>query len=57
MENNNVEVGFSQYPLVDVLNTTRTEKYQLHQHESCVLSLKFAHSGRWFVSTGKLITE
>ncbi|KAK5964671.1 Transcription factor unc-37 [Trichostrongylus colubriformis] len=43
MENNNVEV----------LNTTRTEKYQLHQHESCVLSLKFAHSGRWFVSTGK----
>ncbi|VDM57924.1 unnamed protein product [Angiostrongylus costaricensis] len=43
MENNNVEV----------LNTTRAEKYQLHQHESCVLSLKFAHSGRWFVSTGK----
>ncbi|PIO69875.1 Groucho/TLE Q-rich domain protein [Teladorsagia circumcincta] len=43
MENNNVEV----------LNTTRSEKYQLHQHESCVLSLKFAHSGRWFVSTGK----
>ncbi|KAK6051610.1 Groucho/TLE Q-rich domain protein [Cooperia oncophora] len=38
---------------VKVLNTTRTEKYQLHQHESCVLSLKFAHSGRWFVSTGK----
>ncbi|KAE9421702.1 hypothetical protein Angca_003134 [Angiostrongylus cantonensis] len=43
MENNNVEV----------LNTIRAEKYQLHQHESCVLSLKFAHSGRWFVSTGK----
>ncbi|KIH45467.1 WD domain, G-beta repeat protein [Ancylostoma duodenale] len=43
MENNNVEV----------LHTSRSEKYQLHQHESCVLSLKFAHSGRWFVSTGK----
>lgn len=22
-------------------------------HESCVLSLKFAHSGKWFISTGK----
>ncbi|KJH42159.1 Groucho/TLE Q-rich domain protein [Dictyocaulus viviparus] len=49
MENNNVEVAL----LSKVLNTVRAEKYQLHQHESCVLSLKFAHSGRWFVSTGK----
>ncbi|CAI5438162.1 unnamed protein product [Caenorhabditis angaria] len=43
MENNNVEV----------LSTSRKEKFQLHQHESCVLSLKFAHSGKYFISTGK----
>ncbi|CAB3408586.1 unnamed protein product [Caenorhabditis bovis] len=43
MENNNVEV----------LSTNKREKYQLHQHESCVLSLKFAHSGKYFISTGK----
>uniref|UniRef100_A0A1I7UL74 TLE_N domain-containing protein n=1 Tax=Caenorhabditis tropicalis TaxID=1561998 RepID=A0A1I7UL74_9PELO len=43
MENNNVEV----------LSTTGKEKYQLTQHESCVLSLKFAHSGKFFISTGK----
>ncbi|KAF1769237.1 hypothetical protein GCK72_001052 [Caenorhabditis remanei] len=43
MENNNVEV----------LSTTMKEKYQLTQHESCVLSLKFAHSGKFFISTGK----
>ncbi|KAJ8419027.1 hypothetical protein AAFF_G00005260 [Aldrovandia affinis] len=29
------------------------DKYQLHLHESCVLSLKFAYCGKWFVSTGK----
>ena len=22
-------------------------------HESCVLSLKFAYSGKWFITTGK----
>uniref|UniRef100_A0A915DEN1 Uncharacterized protein n=1 Tax=Ditylenchus dipsaci TaxID=166011 RepID=A0A915DEN1_9BILA len=43
MENNQVEV----------LNINRPEKYVLHDHESCVLALKFAHSGKWFVSTGK----
>ncbi|VDD92456.1 unnamed protein product [Enterobius vermicularis] len=43
MENSNVEV----------LNASNKEKYSLHQHESCVLSLKFARSGKWFVSTGK----
>lgn len=43
MENNNVEV----------LSTGGKEKYQLTQHESCVLSLKFAHSGQFFISTGK----
>ncbi|KAI3420325.1 hypothetical protein GPALN_003634 [Globodera pallida] len=43
MENNNVEV----------LHMNRQEKYVLDDHQSCVLSLKFAHSGKWFVSTGK----
>jgi len=44
MENSNVEV----------LSCTKLDKYQLHLHESCVLSLKFApQSGKWFVSTGK----
>ncbi|XP_078484412.1 groucho [Ciona intestinalis] len=38
---------------VEVLHDTKPEKYQLHLHESCVLSLKFAHSGKWFISTGK----
>ncbi|CAI4230157.1 unnamed protein product [Auanema sp. JU1783] len=38
---------------VEVLSPNKPEKYQLHQHESCVLSLKFANSGKWFVSTGK----
>uniref|UniRef100_H3B974 TLE family member 4, transcriptional corepressor n=1 Tax=Latimeria chalumnae TaxID=7897 RepID=H3B974_LATCH len=43
MENSNVEV----------LHVSKPDKYQLHLHESCVLSLKFAHCGKWFVSTGK----
>ncbi|KXJ77078.1 hypothetical protein RP20_CCG008371 [Aedes albopictus] len=43
MENSNVEV----------LHATKQDKYQLHLHESCVLSLKFAACGKWFVSTGK----
>ncbi|XP_046872551.1 LOW QUALITY PROTEIN: transducin-like enhancer protein 4 [Hypomesus transpacificus] len=43
MENSNVEV----------LHVTKPDKYQLHLHESCVLSLKLAHCGKWFVSTGK----
>lgn len=43
MENSNVEV----------LHCNKPDKYQLHLHESCVLSLKFANSGKWFVSTGK----
>ena len=38
---------------VEVLHVTGPEKYQLHLHESCVLSLKFAHSGKWFITTGK----
>ena len=38
---------------VEVLHVNKPEKYQLHLHESCVLSLKFADCGKWFVSTGK----
>ncbi|CAK8676937.1 unnamed protein product [Clavelina lepadiformis] len=38
---------------IEVLHDAKPDKYQLHLHESCVLSLKFAHSGKWFVSTGK----
>ncbi|XP_065774153.1 transducin-like enhancer protein 2 isoform X1 [Muntiacus reevesi] len=38
---------------VELLHVRKPEKYQLHLHESCVLSLKFASCGRWFVSTGK----
>ncbi|KFQ63414.1 Transducin-like enhancer protein 2, partial [Pelecanus crispus] len=37
---------------VEILHVTKPEKYQLHLHESCVLSLKFASCGKWFVSTG-----
>lgn len=43
MENSNVEV----------LHAMKPDKYQLHLHESCVLSLRFAACGKWFVSTGK----
>ncbi|XP_070173096.1 transducin-like enhancer protein 4 [Littorina saxatilis] len=38
---------------VEVLHHSKPDKYQLHLHESCVLSLKFANCGKWFVSTGK----
>ncbi|XP_053228240.1 transducin-like enhancer protein 1 isoform X1 [Podarcis raffonei] len=38
---------------VEILHVSKPEKYQLHLHESCVLSLKFASCGKWFVSTGK----
>lgn len=38
---------------VEVLHCSKPDKYQLHLHESCVLSLKFASCGKWFVSTGK----
>lgn len=38
---------------MEVLHSTKPDKYQLHLHESCVLSLKFASCGKWFVSTGK----
>ncbi|PRP82590.1 protein groucho-like [Planoprotostelium fungivorum] len=39
---------------VEVMNLLNSNcKYQLHLHESCVLSIKYANSGKWFVSTGK----
>ncbi|XP_067634697.1 protein groucho isoform X1 [Eurosta solidaginis] len=38
---------------VEVLHASKSDKYQLHLHESCVLSLRFATCGKWFVSTGK----
>ncbi|XP_017079733.1 protein groucho isoform X3 [Drosophila eugracilis] len=38
---------------VEVLHASKPDKYQLHLHESCVLSLRFAACGKWFVSTGK----
>ena len=38
---------------MEVLHQSKPDKYQLHLHESCVLSLKFANCGKWFVSTGK----
>jgi len=38
---------------VEVLHVSKPDKYQLHLHDSCVLSLKYATSGKWFISTGK----
>lgn len=40
--------------IIEVMNTNnKPEKMQLKMHESCVLALKFAASGKWFISTGK----
>lgn len=41
--------------IIEVLNTNKDkpEKIPLKMHESCVLALKFAASGKWFISTGK----
>uniref|UniRef100_W5MH26 TLE family member 2, transcriptional corepressor a n=1 Tax=Lepisosteus oculatus TaxID=7918 RepID=W5MH26_LEPOC len=44
---------FTSQVTVEVLHVSKPDKYQLHLHESCVLSLKFAYCGKWFVSTGK----
>ncbi|OAF67354.1 hypothetical protein A3Q56_04929 [Intoshia linei] len=38
---------------VEVVHKSKKEKYQLHLHESCVLSLKFSNCGKWFITTGK----
>ena len=34
-------------------NFENSEKYQVRYHDSCVLSLKYAHKNDWFISTGK----
>lgn len=41
--------------LIDVLNVSsnKPDKYRLTIHDSCVLALKYARSGKWFVSTSK----
>uniref|UniRef100_A0A5K3FA89 TLE_N domain-containing protein n=1 Tax=Mesocestoides corti TaxID=53468 RepID=A0A5K3FA89_MESCO len=38
---------------IEVFAPGRPDRYRLRLHESCVLSLKFAHSGAWFATTGK----
>ncbi|MFT7818815.1 transducin-like enhancer protein 1 isoform X3 [Arapaima gigas] len=38
---------------VEVMHASKPDRYQLLLHESCVLSLKFAYCGKWFISTGK----
>lgn len=40
--------------IVEVMNIHKKhEKMQLKMHDSCVLALKFATSGKWFMTTGK----
>ena len=41
--------------IIEVMSTNQAkpEKMQLKMHDSCVLALKFAASGKWFISTGK----
>ncbi|GAU99434.1 hypothetical protein RvY_10439 [Ramazzottius varieornatus] len=38
---------------VEVIHMTKPDTYRLRMHEQCVLSLKYAASGKWFISTGK----
>ncbi|KAL4608103.1 protein groucho-1-like [Arapaima gigas] len=38
---------------IDVTHLSDPDKYRVHLHESCVLSLKFSNDGKWFVSAGK----
>lgn len=37
---------------MEVLHHTKPDKYQLHLHESCVLSLKFAYCGECLLGRG-----
>lgn len=40
--------------IIEVLTLLNSNcKYQLKLHESCILSLKFANNGKWFISTAK----
>ncbi|CAF0776333.1 unnamed protein product [Didymodactylos carnosus] len=41
----------SQVELINI--NKKQDKYTLNLHESCVLSLKFSHQGKWFISAGK----
>lgn len=38
---------------IRLLHTSKQENYQLQQHESSVLALKFSSTGRWLASAGK----
>uniref|UniRef100_A0A8C6UUG7 TLE family member 3, transcriptional corepressor n=1 Tax=Neogobius melanostomus TaxID=47308 RepID=A0A8C6UUG7_9GOBI len=42
---------------VEVLHHTKPDKYQLHLHESCVLSLKFAYCGEELAITLDLLRQ
>lgn len=39
---------------VEVLHHTKPDKYQLHLHESCVLSLKFAYCGKRLIQASQI---
>lgn len=39
---------------VEVLHHTKPDKYQLHLHESCVLSLKFAYCGKRLIQVSQI---
>ncbi|CAJ0578068.1 unnamed protein product, partial [Mesorhabditis spiculigera] len=39
--------------IVEVVSPSQAEKYSMHMHEGCVLSLKYSQTGNFFVSTGK----
>lgn len=40
--------------IIEVMSTNnKPDKMRLKMHDSCVLALKFAASGKWFISTGK----
>ncbi|XP_065197831.1 transducin-like enhancer protein 1 [Sycon ciliatum] len=38
---------------IELFNINRSDRYVSHLHEDSVLSLKFAASGKWFVTTSK----
>lgn len=42
---------------VEVLHVNKPDKYQLHLHESCVLSLKFAYCGEFSYKSVKGLNE
>eukprot|EP01135_Chromosphaera_perkinsii_P012328 Nk52_evm20s2635 gene=Nk52_evmTU20s2635 len=48
-----VSVGLENSRIEVLSLATMKSRYQLNVHENCVLSLKFAHSGKWCMTTGK----